>query len=228
MTWIRKSYMKKTIRGSKKPSKLSKLEKDVKQLKRVATPEVKVIDTDITDATMSTSLEANPISLVATGDDDSSRDGDTILVKNIYIRGVLHSANTADGNLVRCILVQDYEQDGNASVFTTTDFLQADNLESFYQSDTNHRRFKVLYDKVHYVAPYILDTVNGVGAASTPSKKMVQIKVRLNKKIYFNGTAATQASAGRGKIYWCTLMDDISGGGSVSFNGNARVTFQDS
>ena len=214
-------------------NQVQKLKKDLNKLKKVATPEVKVHDTDVTNSDIGTALEITPVSLIAQGDDDSSRDGDQILGKKLYIRGFLfHDTDTGgtdvDGVLVRCMLVQDMEQAPNASIFTATDLLQANNLESHYQSDTDHQRFRVLYDKVHYLGPKFISTASSIAYASGVDKKMIVINKKIDKKMYFNGTASTQASAGKGKLYWCMMIDDQGANGTVSFNGTSRLTFQDS
>ncbi len=215
MTFPHKKYLHKTIKGSK-PT-ITKLQKDVKMLKRVAVPEVKFHDTAITTAGAVT-LVINPVSLIAQGDTDATRDGDEIYVKNLYVKGLLAADTGSDGQLIRFLIIQDKQQDADASVFTSTDFLQSDVWNSFYKADGNQKRFKVLSDRVHQIGD------NQNGDSTDNNRKYISLNAKINQKMYFNGTAATLSSAGRGKLYVCYICN----AGTPVTDLQCRLTFQDS
>ncbi len=206
----------------KRTSDFQKLKKEVKQLKKVATPELKFIDSDLDSANVSTTLLKIPINLSAEGDSVTTRDGNQILVKDVMVRGLLTTATdeAAVPSLTRLMVVMDYEQD-STSLFSTTDLLQSDDIDSFKKMDQNQRRFSILYDKVHYCGSQNSTT----GVTTDPAKKWIEIKIRLNRKVYYNGASATEASLGRGKLHFCLISDAAN---LVDFEGTSRVTFQDS
>ncbi len=226
MPFPNQKYMKRTIRGSKKPqTSFKKLKKDVTFLKKVCTPEIKFLDTTITTVSAQT-LVILPISLMAQGDTSNTRDGDNVIFKNLYVKGALNGAsNGASENFIRLMVVRDNLQDSDGNVFQSTDLLQTDDWNSFYKADGNQTRFKILSDKVHHIGDS--NTANGLGMGTL--KKYVSLKIKLNYKSYFNGTAATQASAGKGKLYLCYI--DVLGAGTgtaITPDIKCRLTFQDS
>ncbi len=204
---------------------LSKLEKKVNQLAKVATPEVKFFDTAVT-TTSALTLVKIPVSLVGQGDTDVLRDGDEIMIKNLYVKGSVTAAvaaGTVIDDHIRVILLQDFQQDADASVFVTLDFLQTDVWNSYYQASGNQKRFKVLSDKVYHIG-----AVGQSGGTetyqSTASSRAISYNIKLNRKMYFNGTATSQASQGRGKLYVCYISESTLHGIDIQ----ARMTFQDS
>ncbi len=194
-------------------------------LKRVAIPEVKFFDTAINTAT-ATTLVKIPVSLMADGDTSSTRDGDEIMVKNLYVKGSI-TAVESNGNIAdshtRVLIVQDNQQEPDATEFTTLDFLQTNVWNSYYNADSNQRRFRVLSDKMYHFGQ-----VNQAADASvyqeTASSKYFSLNIKLNRKMYFNGPANTQVSQGRGKLYVCYISQLVN----MEVDVQARMTFQDS
>ncbi len=206
--------------------KVARLVKDVRMLKRVSVPEVKHFDTGVSFTDVISTLQIAPLSLMAAGDSDETRDGDQILVKNLYFKGIINndvSAGTSTPTLTRILIVQDNQQEVDGGVFSATELLEADDLNSYYQASSNHRRFKVLYDRVH--ATNVFLSATDLTKASM-DRKWVQGSIKLNRKMYFNGTASTQSSQGRGKLYLCAISDHSSLGSDLEFI--TRMTFQDS
>ncbi len=223
MVFPNKKYMKRTIRRS---APISRLQKDVRMLKRVAIPEIKFLDTTISFTSVISVLQIAPVSLMAQGDTDSTRDGDEVLLKNLYWKGILSndvSAGSSTPTLTRILIVQDNQQDSDSVVFTVTDLLQTEAIDSYYKADGNHKRFKVLYDKVHSTNVFKSETDL---TKSGMDRKWITKSHKLNRKLYFNGTAATQASQGRGKLYFCAISDHSGLGSDMEFQ--ARLTYQDS
>ncbi len=206
--------------------KLTRLAKDVRMLKRVAIPEVKFIDTTV-QTVSSTSLVKVPVSLIEQGDNSSQRDGDEILLKYLYLKGSITSEvglgdATVDDHC-RVIVLQDMQQDADGAIFSTLDFLQLDNWNSYYHADGNQKRFRVLSDKMIHLGR-VGNTAGGEVFQATACSKYISLKIKLDRKLYFNGTSDTQASQGRGKIYVCYIGETYN----YVIDLQARLTFQDS
>ncbi len=207
---------------------LKKLERKVTKLAKVATPEIKFHDTAVTTASAVTLVKV-PISLIAQGDTDSLRDGDEIMLKNLYIKGSvstsLSAANIVDDQ-IRIILLQDFQQDADATAFTTVDLLQSDVWNSFYKADGNQKRFKILSDRMHHMGVVCEGTQNAGTESyqSTASNKYITQRVSLNRKMYFNGVGDTLANQGRGKLYMCYISERSL----HTMDFQVRLTFQDS
>lgn len=102
-------------RQKRKPSQVKSLQKDVRKLKMLNKPEFKVVD-QLLSATTDTSGEIDDICLVAQGDDDNNRSGNSIRIMSIAMNmdATIHASAT--NSVVRQILFYAKTVNGSAPV----------------------------------------------------------------------------------------------------------------
>lgn len=144
-----------------------------KYLKTIVNAEKKKFDV-VTSSTVSTTPVIVHINAIAQGDDDHSRDGNSILMHSLSIRAkmTLNAATTAVQQSGRFILVRDSQQIGDTSP-AVTDVLTTQSFQSFLNPDTVGR-FTILVDRMMAVS------------SDRPTIDF-QINQKVNKHARFNG-----------------------------------------
>ncbi len=112
-----------------------------------ANPELKFLDTDLSDATVSAVATFQNINLIAQNVTESGRVGRKCTVRSISIRGIGQLASgtvaTATSAALRCRLVLDTQCNGTN--ITAAQLFEADTYQSFLNL-ANRTRFRVLWD----------------------------------------------------------------------------------
>lgn len=138
----------------------------------------------------------NFISGVAQGDTQNGRNGDSIKLSSVSVKGLCTVGASATTRIVRIMLVNDRVSDG--AVPALTDILDNSTLPNVYaryNPDNAGGRFKILYDKRIVVSP----TTNAI-------KFNCYRKLRHHLK--YTGTTANQSDASIGHLYVLLCSDD--------------------
>jgi len=136
------------------------------------------------------------ISGIAQGDTQSNRNGDSVKLSSVNVRGLITVGSSATTRNVRIMLINEKVSDGN--VPTLSDILDNSTLPNVYaryNPDTAGSRFKVLYDKRFIVTP----TTNAV---------KFNVYRKLKHHLKFTGTSANQTDASTGHLYILVVSDD--------------------
>lgn len=158
---------------------------------------------------------------IATGTDFTDRIGRKIILKSIFVRGLVGPVDTSTGtNCARILIVYDMQANGSAPA--VTDILKT--ADSRDQINLNNRdRFKILFDKQWTLGPFDGVTLGYIGAPSVANVKLYR---RLNLETLFNGTTAAIGSIATGSIYMVTIGNQAAANGS-SFQVSTRIRFVD-
>lgn len=185
--------------------------------------ELKVIDTAQITSPILTTATTILQNGVAQGTDFTNRVGRKVIVKSIHVKyfiGATFTADGATGDIIRYMLVWDYQANGAlasaSDILTTTDSLSGINL-------TNRDRFKVLYDKRHVMEA--VDYNAGTIVAGNGRPVFAQRYMRVNMPMIFGGTAATIGSIQTGSLVLLVLSANSSTAWSIA--SNIRVRFSD-
>lgn len=191
-------------------------------LARKALNEKKVIDVDPANYAFDTTGSVTLLNGVATGTDFTDRIGRKIVLKSMYLRGILKPVDNNVGNtLCRLIIVYDMQTNGAAPAIT--DVLKSASPSA--QLNMNNRdRFKILVDRAY--------ALGGVSDATTQSfssgKNVYSIKKykKCNLETLYNGTTNAVGSIATGSIYMITIGDQVAGNGGQG-NISSRIRFVD-
>ena len=185
--------------------------------------ELKVIDTAQITSPILTAATTILQNGVAQGTDFTNRIGRKVIIKSIhakYFLEPLSSADGAQGDIIRYMLVWDYQANGAlaaaSDILTTTDTLSGVNL-------TNRDRFKVLYDKRHTMEAVDYNAGTITGGNSRPI--FAQKYIKCNMPMIFGGTAATIGSIQTGSLVLLVLSANSSTAWACA--SNIRVRFSD-
>jgi len=172
------------------------------QVKRIlgVQRELKYLDTGTNDYPISTTPVIFQLCSVAQGDTDTTRDGDRIYLKKMYIRGLLDVSD--ETNIVRLIFFQWKPN----SAATATNILAPGpsgsiDVNSHYQHD-NRQMYKILWDKTMLIA----------GPGTTPETPITPINQKrfqlilnrgLNRQMQFSAGTTTSTN----QIYYIAVSD---------------------
>jgi hypothetical protein len=151
--------------------------------------------------------------LIPEGSDYNERTGRSIKLKSIAIKAQLKVNATAELNTIRVMVVRTLLNSSSAP--TVSDVLQSVDINSFRNRENNQRSFNVLYDRNITLS---LDNDN--------EYKQFSFYKKLDSHMYFSGTAATEASSGKGAIY-LMLLSDQSVNTPTMANCHTRITYVD-
>jgi len=182
--------------------------------------EAKVVDTDPANYSMDTTGSVTLINGVATGSDFTDRIGRKIILKSVYVRGIIKPVDSQTNDAL-CRMMVVYDMQANGAAPAITDILKSATSQS--QLNMNNRdRFKIIFDKV--VALGARDIASGY----TGLVNVVPIKKykKLRHETVFSGTLSTIGSISTGALYLVNVGDQSSGLGG-NFSGSVRVRFID-
>jgi hypothetical protein len=150
----------------------------------------------------------NPI---AQGDDISARNGDTIQAKHLRFQLTAFSVTGTQGNTVRLIIFSDTMASGG--FLSVSEYLQNTSYMSPVSAiNMQRKRFHTYYDHV-----------DAVVATSSKQEINFVVDIPLNRKIFFNGTAATSGSVGKNSMYALVISSNAQG----LYNNLWGLRFQD-
>lgn len=155
------------------------------------------------------------ISDIAQGDNDTDRVGDQICLKSVFGNYSLIAGSSGTLSVVRLIMFQ-WRMDNGAEAPALNDIL-FDTTNVPYLSNTvvDCSKFKVLYDKMHYVGP--------VGGDVNMIARRFSLR-NFNKKLQYTAGGTN----GKNQIYMLVISNNVSGATCPNFYYHARLTFTDS
>lgn len=220
-----RSQNKLTARG---PSKRGTLTQQVRSLQRVVSslaPELKYTDITLTVTNLTNSGTVVNLTQIAQGDTISTREGQTIHLKKIFIRGTLAAAADAPiEGFFRYVVFVDKQQvadsspsvatviqDGTGSANPIHNLLNVNFLE----------RFRVLWSsKAIPLKRLGLDTDNTTPPTEDPN---IEVNLAVNFKVAFNGTASSDIE--KNGVFMLFLTSATTD--TIDFAGVARLGFTD-
>jgi len=158
-----------------------------------------------------------PISYMAQGTDIQQRQGDKILAKSLTSRFRFYgSPNNLLTTTIRMILFMDTQNAG--IVPSVNNVFPSVGTTSMMEDPTwiNRQRYKIMYDK------YIRLEATAIG---TECNKTVVVRKKINKPIYYLGTAATAGSQGRNGLYWLIMSSSYTAGNPPAYDSNHYLTY---
>lgn len=185
--------------------------------------ERKVIERGVSAYTLDITGDIVLINGVATGTDFTDRIGRRTNCVSVQLRGWFSPVNATTsvgvGDMIRILLIHDSQTNGVAPTIANI-FQTTIDVNSFMNLD-NRERFKVLYDKKVYVAPFNAT----VATQNTNNMPIIDVYKKCNIPTIYEGTAATVGSVSSGAI-WLVCWSQ-SAAATVVFNGTTRVRFVD-
>lgn len=214
-SWATQPWKKRKIYPLKSKSKLSRLTKAVRAIKR--TQELKYFDSSLVSATAGL---VSPINNIPLGDDISTRDGRKVMMKKVEVNIVTSVTAGGATPAPRYCIVYDKANNGVLPV-----------IGSIFNASTtgampiieNEKRFKILYDNYGGYGRG-RDPIQGFVAGETYTF-IDQMKMPLNHETRFDATGSgTIAGTLTGALYLVFL----GGAGTTSAEIRARVHYYDS
>nr|UOF79877.1 capsid protein [Cressdnaviricota sp.]UOF81548.1 capsid protein [Cressdnaviricota sp.] len=193
-------------------SKVARLGMQVYNIASMVNAETKFIDTAFSADTYNNGGEVTYLSGNAQGTTQSTRLGNSILFKDLFLRATISGNSAATNTMSRIMIFIDTSNDG--VIPDINEVLASSTIWS--PLNLNFRsRFVILYDKVIY---------NRTGTQNQNRNIKVYKKLRgIHAK--FQGTDATQGSAGKNSIYMLKLSDQPTN--VPSFDGTIRIKYYD-
>lgn len=184
--------------------------------------ERKVIDVDPANYAFDTTGSVTLLNGVATGTDFTDRIGRKIVLKSLYLRGIIKPVDNNVGNtLCRMLVVYDMQSNGAAPAIT--DVLKSSSPAA--QLNMNNRdRFRVLIDK-QFALGAVSDAA-GASLAGSPTVHSLKKYKKCNLEVLFNGTTNAIGSIATGSLYMITVGDQVAGNGGQGLI-SSRVRFVD-
>ncbi len=151
------------------------------------------------------------VTAVATGDDEFSREGDTMLVDELRLRYIISSA-TALGSAAACrvVLVQDRQSNGaspsNNQIFTQNNSVKA------HQDPTFSRRYRILFDRTHMLNEFASNT----SVISKTHGKFVR-RYKSELKVRYIGASSAVTDISSGAIYLLYICDNPGNPPSINY-----------
>lgn len=157
---------------------------------------------------------------IAEGDDFTSRNSRSVMLKSVTLRGFAQSSATGTAvHKVRTLLVWDNAANGVA--LAITDVLTSANSLAF-PNVNNEKRFTILYDVSHVLGPF---TSTATQAIADQTVVGIEALINMSAPVQFNGTGATIASIQNGSIYLITIGDSVAGATQPTGSFSTRVRF---
>lgn len=204
-------YYKYARRGISTARQVAGLARDVYGLRQLVNTEFKYVDhvATITPSTTATLLALNDM---AQGDTSSTRDGQSILMKSVYLQFTSTINASGVATFIRCILFLDSQ--ANASIATVaTLLLNATDVTSPLLIGSGNR-YKVLYDR------RIALTSAGRQGAISKCYKRLNIHTKYN-----TGNAGTIADIVSNSLVLLFMSNEATNTPSISYS--ARLRFID-
>lgn len=187
------------------------LARRVSKLERGFNRELKTFDATRTTSPTTTGGVQN-LNVMGQGDTSLQRDGLQIKPKHLTWKiRIKNNASASTGTFVRMILFTDRE--GQGSYATATDLLESDDIDAWPEHNTRPR-FKIHKSIVYRVEP----------ATSSPHAIYDKgiIKFPKNYKMWYNGSAAAEASVGKNALYVYLVSDQATNSPAIEFNSRLR------
>lgn len=156
-------------------------------------PEYKFLDNNSNFSVANTGTIISAYSLIAQGDDATSRDGNSIKVTSWLFRCTM-DINGTNNARVRIVAFTDTSSNGTVPLISDVFQSTLGNLIIAPMNRVNGKRFKVLFDK-----NYILD--------NDDPKKTCDVFKKMQHHIHYLDATAATSSLGQGPIYVAFISD---------------------
>lgn len=187
----------------------SKAWRTAKYIKGMVNCEVKKYDTTATINPANAGASSLHMTALSQGDDYASRDGNSVLLKNLTIRSTYTLNASASSTQITCVVLRDKQQVGDTTPAWSDIFNNTDPRAFLHASTVG--RFEVLGRR--------LITLSSSGVTT----KCDQIYIKLNKHCRFNGSASTDIQKGGVYVFW--ISNESVYMPQVEYH--ARLTFYD-
>lgn len=186
-------------------------------IQRAALGELKMIDTDLTNAGVSTTATITCLNACQVGTDITNRIGREILMTSVQLRGFFNPSGANTGDIVFWAIV--YDRQSNAAAPVWTDVYMTDSIFPETRNLNNRKRFKVL----------------GSGYITVPSATSIDAKYipfefyrKLKHPVEYNATnGGTVADIVTGGLFWMVRGITVLGANDVNCSIGGRVRFSD-
>lgn len=147
---------------------------------------------------------------IATGDDDTNRDGRKVTCKSVLIRGQVSVGATPTSAAYRCLIV--YDKQANGATPAITDILGNVNMTGMNNLN-NRERFVIVSDYT--------------GSVEATQKTIEPLKIyrKLNMETIYQSTGATITSIATGSLFFVTMGNLAAGATAPLITVNTRVRF---
>lgn len=192
----------------------SKLYHDVGVLKRYVNTEKKVIDNNLTLVPNNTVGTVSCLNAVAQGDGNNQRDGSSIKMLSVQLKGDITIDSLATRSRVRVLLLLTHDADGAIPTLSagTGQVLSALDIYAYYNKDTIHK-FNILWDHT-----WCLDS-------DARDRVKFNKYFKLSQKVRYDGTGGANTDLSKNAIYCLFLSDE--GANIPSIHMLTRMTFVD-
>lgn len=180
----------------------------VKYLKTLVNAEKKFVDKAI-NLSQGTTANSVLINGIEQGDAEYQRDGLSVLMNNVQVKGTITKNASATSDHIRMVIVKDNQQIADATTLTFTDVFSAATMDSYLKRQ-NVGRFTILSDRV-------------ITLTSDAPTVFVKKYFKQVKHTRFNGTLDTDIQ--KDGIY--VLFVGTEAVNTATIDLNARVAYYD-
>ncbi len=174
-----------------------KIAKKALSLARSNVSEMKHFDVAAFVAAAPDAWGISSISVMATGDNQITRDGDEVQNMSIQYKGSIVMHATAVSTQVRILLIQD--RMAHAAIPLVADVFSQDNIRSFLSFEpANRYRFKVLSDRTYHLSDALQNELQ------------VNVFKRIYGKQFYNADTATTAGIGKNSLYLAVCSSEAT------------------
>jgi len=173
---------------------VTKDHKTVSYLRKVIKATERYNDNTFAGNATATSGNMNILNGLILGDTNGQRDGTSITMTKLEMRGHIYANATSNVAHVRFIIL--YDKQNNGATPVTNDFLQSTDPDAF-RNINNISRFKVLYDKSFVVSTY------------EPKKLVKTINLKGKKTNYNTSNGGNAGDIVTGGL-WCIYLSDLA------------------
>lgn len=178
------------------------------KLKGLINVEKKKFDIVNTGANILNSGSITHLTAIAQGDTDQNRNGNSVFVRSVNLKGTLNIHASAANSWLRMSLIMDTQQIADTAP-AFADIYESTDVNS-HLNNLTVGRFKVLASKT-----YALDAVN--------SNKILYLNVPMRHHVRYNGTAGTDQQ--KGALYLVFVSNEGTNGPLITHE--TRVSFHD-
>lgn len=179
------------------------------------------VDATITQASVNTTGTIQHVSIIPQGNTINSRSGKACRAKTVKIQAVINQDATAQANVVRCLLVWDYQP--NKALATIANILDAVTVTA-QPNRENNLRFKIIRDW-----KYVLSGNGNLGTETTKVYLDSYVKLPPDANILYTTADTTGVidDCIQGALLFITIGDVGAGTADNGLIGNLRLNFDE-
>lgn len=211
-----KKFKKKYPRASRALQVAGQALSIARSVASIVNVEYKLIDTGIVTTTPGSSGSIVSLNACSEGTTSSTRNGLSIKMKSLELRGFYTMDAQATNTVLRSMLVLDNSPNGSKA--TITEILESVDVIAM-RNNINFGRFRVLYDRTF--------TMSGTGEENGVFHKYI----KLNKHVKYSGSGGTENDIESGQLLFVQISNEDPGATPQEFppsvKWNTRVRFVD-